>query len=64
MNALETEELSKTEIARLRSIIQASDVYQKCFAEYVDYRGIGVELVELRLKFDELAYKMQATASK
>ena len=64
MNALETEGLSKTEIARLRSIIQASGVYQKRFAEYVDYRGIEAELGELRRKYDELSNKTQAASGK
>jgi len=64
MNALETEGLSKTEIARLRSIIQASGVYQKRFAEYVDYRGIEAELVELRRKYDELSKKTQTATGK
>ena len=37
MNALEIPDLSKTEILRLRSIIQATSAYQVKVAEYISY---------------------------
>jgi len=55
MNALRTPGLSKTEVTRLRSLIQASSLYQVKFAEYVDYRGIEKELTEITKKYKELA---------
>jgi hypothetical protein len=39
MKALQTPGLSKTEVLRLRCLIQAASVYQVKFAEYLDYRG-------------------------
>ncbi len=62
MNASESEELSKTEIARLRSIIQASGIYQKRFAECVDCRRIEAEHVELRRKHDEAGMQDEVSA--
>ena len=55
MNALETPGLSKTEVTRLRSLIQATGAYQMRFAEYVNYRGLEKGLVELTEKYEELA---------
>ena len=60
MNALRTPGLSKTEVTRLRSLIQAASVYQVKFAEYVDYRGIEKRLVELGRKFEELNKRERA----
>jgi hypothetical protein len=54
MNALETPGLSKNEIARLRSIIQAASVYQVKIAEYMDYRGIEAKLIDLDEKYARL----------
>ena len=54
MNALEKPGLSKTEIARLRSIIQAASVYQVKIAEYMDYRGIEAKLIDLDEKYARL----------
>jgi len=53
MKVLQTPGLSKTEVMRLRSLIQASSVYQAKFVEYVDYRGIEKELFELRKKYED-----------
>ena len=54
MKALETPGLSKTEVTRLRSLIQATGAYQVRFAEYVNYRGLEKGLVELEEKYEEL----------
>ena len=40
MTALENPNLTKTDIMRLRTLIQTSTIYQKRFAEYVGYRQI------------------------
>ena len=55
MNALKTPGLSKTEIMRLRTLIQTSGLYQKRLAEYVDYRGTEKRMIELGEKYKELA---------
>ena len=54
MKALQTPGLSKTEVMRLRSLIQAASVYQVKFAEYLDYRGIEKKLAELEKKYADL----------
>lgn len=57
LDALARPGLSKAEIMRFRTIIVAVKTYQKLFAEYVDYRKIEVDLVDLRKKFERLAEK-------
>jgi hypothetical protein len=64
MEALKTPGLSKTEVMRLRSLIQAASAYQVKFAAYVDYRGIEAELLELREKYEELAKKSKGASAK
>ena len=55
MNELKTPGLSKTEIMRLRTLVQVSNLYQKRIAEYIDYRGLEVEMLEWKAKYGELA---------
>lgn len=64
MNALKTPGLSKTEVMRLRTLIQTSSLYQKRIAEYMDYRGLEVEMLEWRKKYAELAKREQDRAEK
>ena len=59
MEALKTPGLSKTEVMRLRSLIQASSAYQVKFAEYLDYRGLEKELIELGRKYREIVKRDQ-----
>ena len=47
MKALEDSKLTKTDIMRLRTLIQTSTVYQKRYAEYVGYRRNERKLVKL-----------------
>ncbi|MGE5532786.1 MAG: GcrA family cell cycle regulator [Bacillota bacterium] len=54
MKALQASGLPKTEVLRLRSLIQAASLYQVKFAEYIDYRGTEKRLVELNRKYEEL----------
>ena len=54
MNALEIPGLSKTEILRLRSIIQAASVYQVKVAEYIGYREIEAKLVKMEEEYERL----------
>ena len=54
-NELKTPGLSKTEIMRLRTLIQTSSLYQKRIAEYIDYRGLEVEMLEWKAKYADLA---------
>jgi len=57
LRALEQPGLDQGEVLRLRSIIQGVKIYEELFADYVDYRGIEAELVEMRRKYEELAEK-------
>ncbi|MCJ7761826.1 hypothetical protein MUP38_00030, partial [Candidatus Bathyarchaeota archaeon] len=59
MNALKMPGLSKTEIMRLRSLIQTSGLYQHRLAEYVDFRGIERETIDLTETYEELAKREQ-----
>ena len=64
MTALETIGISKTEIMRLRSLIQTSCLYQKRIAEYIDYRGLEKRLIELTEEYEALAKRAQDRAEK
>ncbi|HVP27361.1 MAG TPA: hypothetical protein VMT26_06840 [Candidatus Bathyarchaeia archaeon] len=54
MEALQKPGLSRAEVSRLRSIIQAVRTYKELFADYVDYRGIEAKLIELEAKYGKL----------
>ena len=54
MKALEDPKLTKTDVMRLRTLIQAITIYQKRYAEYVDYRRIERKLVEMDKLFERL----------
>ena len=53
MKALENPKLTKTDVMRLKTLIQSSTVYQKRLAEYMDYRKIERKLIQLDEKFQE-----------
>jgi hypothetical protein len=57
LKGLETPKLDKTDVLRLRGIIQGVKVYQELIAQYVDYRGFEVELLEWREKYADLTKK-------
>jgi len=59
MEVLKTPGLSKTEILRLRTLVQVADKYQTRFAEYVDYRGTEKRMIELAQKYEELTKRQQ-----
>ena len=54
MKALENPKLTKTDVMRLRTLIQTSTIYQKRFAEYVGYRKIERKLIEADEMFARL----------
>ena len=51
---LETPDLSKVEVMRLRALIQSAAVYQAKIAEYMDYRRIEAKLIDLDEKYERL----------
>jgi hypothetical protein len=64
LKELETPGLDQSEVLRLRSIIQGVKIYQELFVDYVDYRGIEAELMELRQKYEELAKEAEGNGSR
>ena len=56
--------LDKTEVIRLRGIIAGCKVYEEMLADYMDYRGLEVELMEWRVKYAELAKKSSGVQPK
>lgn len=57
LTALETPGIEKSEVMRLRAIIQGAKVYKELLADYMDYRGLEAELMEFRKKYEQLASK-------
>ena len=57
LKGLETEGLDKSEVLRLRGIVQGVKVYEELIARFVDYRGLEAELLEWREKYSDLAKK-------
>jgi hypothetical protein len=64
LSALEQSGIDKKEIIRLRCFIQGVKIYKELFADYVHYREIEVELVELRRCYDEIIKKAEDDASR
>jgi hypothetical protein len=55
--------LSKDEVGRLQVVATLAKTYKELFADYVDYRGIEAELVDLSEKYEVLAKKTANVAS-
>jgi hypothetical protein len=54
LKALEDSQLSKTDILRLRSLIQGTKIYKELLADYINYRGLEIRLDELTEKYEAL----------
>ena len=63
IEALQEPGIDRSEVLRLRGIIAGAKVYQERFAEFVRYRKIEVELLELRPKYEALRKKSQGALS-
>jgi biotin operon repressor len=55
LQALQQPGLPVHEVARFKSIIQGVSIYQELFADYVDYRGIEVDIIKLGEQYERLA---------
>ena len=64
LGALEKPGLEKSDILRLRGIISGAKVYKELLADYINYRGLEAELLELREKYVELSKKTQGVSPK
>jgi hypothetical protein len=62
--ALEKLGLEKSDILSLRGIIAGAKVYKELLADYINYRGLEAELLELREKYVELSKKTQGVSPK
>jgi hypothetical protein len=51
VEALRQPGLNRSEISRLHKIIQGAKVYQELFAKFVNYRGLEIEVLEMRRQF-------------
>jgi hypothetical protein len=56
--------LDKVEVQRLQVVATLARAYKDILADYLDYRGIEAQLLELRQKYAELGQKAQNVASK
>jgi hypothetical protein len=61
LKALDAPGLERSEVLRLRGIISGAKIYKELLADYINYRGIEAELLELRKKYDTLAKKSRDT---
>jgi hypothetical protein len=61
LKALDAPGLERSEVLRLRGIISGAKVYKELLADYINYRGIEAELLELRNKYETLAKKSRGT---
>ena len=50
--------LDKVEVQRLQVVATLARTYKDILADYLDYRGVEAELLELRQKYEELAKRM------
>ena len=57
LSALKRGGVDKTEIIRLSRIIQGAEAYIDRVAEYMDYRGLEIEMMEWREKYADLVKK-------
>lgn len=64
LNAAMLPGLDKVEVQRLQTVATLARTYKDLFTDYVDYRGIEAELVELRRKYEDLAKKVQNPSAK
>jgi len=63
LNAAMLPGLDKVEVQRLQTVATLARTYKDLFSDYVDYRGIEAELVELRGKYENLVKKVQNPAA-
>jgi hypothetical protein len=54
---LKTPGLDKTDVIRLRGIIAGCKVYKEMLADYLNYRGLEVEMLEYKRKYEDLSKK-------
>jgi hypothetical protein len=63
LEALKAPGLEKNDVFRLRCIITGAKVYKDLLSDYINYRGLEAELLELREKYAEFS-KAKGVSSK
>lgn len=56
--------LSKVEVQRLQVVATLARTYKDILADYLDYRGVEAELLELKEKYAELAKRTPSVTAK
>jgi hypothetical protein len=64
LEALKTSGLEKNDVFRLRTIITGAKVYKDLLSDYINYRGLEAELLELREEYAELSKKSASVPPK
>ena len=62
--ALEKPGLEKNDILQLRGIISDAKVYKDLLLDFINYRGLEADLLELREKYAEFSKKIQGISPK
>ena len=60
LEGLKTPGLEKNDVFRLRCIIAGAKMYKELLSDYMNYRGLEAELMELREKYAEFSKKSRA----
>ena len=61
VDALETPNLPKSEVYRLRALVQSACELQRKIGEYMNYRRIEAKLIDLDEKYERLVREMRKT---
>jgi hypothetical protein len=64
LKSLDTPGLEKNDVLRLRCIIAGAKVYKELLSDYINYRGLEMELLELKEKYTEFSKKAQGVPTK
>jgi hypothetical protein len=64
LKSLEAPGLEKNDVFRLRCIITGAKVYKDLLSDYINYRGLEAELLELREKYAEFSKKTKGISPK
>ena len=64
LESLKAPGLEKNDVFRLRCIITGAKVYKDLLTDYINYRGIEAELLELKEKYAEFSKKTKGVSTK
>ena len=64
LKSLKAPGLEKNDVFRLRCVITGAKVYKDLLSDYINYRGLEAELLELKEKYAEFSKKTQGISPK